>query len=189
MDEQSSADLDADAADLAWAILRFEQSVLPAAIESAPTLGGARLGEAGVTLFPLGKVVPIAGVATALRELPKPVVLGSLSSRGHVGVWSSADMGTAERHRMEHEFANQLDGLRMCCSDLSLTSDSRILLDTGLEKRVISVNTVTRCLRDYAVLVGWRVKQLQGDPRADAQLVLITGGGHMSPGWRDGSSP
>ena len=184
MTEQATPDWDAEAAALAWAVLQFDQSALPLAPASSPTLGGP-LGEVGVRLFPAGRTVPLAEMPRALQDLPKPVVLGSLSARGHVGVWSLDHAGPAERGRMAHELENQLGWLRVLCERLGLAPESRVLLDTALDTRVVAVSTVARYLRDYGILVGWSMKGLRGDPRADAQLVLTTGGGHHSPGWRD----
>ncbi len=184
MTEQATSDGDAEAAALAWAVLQFAQSALPLATASSPTLGGS-LGEVGVRLFPTGRTVPLADMPRALQDLPKPVVLGSLSARGHVGVWSLDHAGPAERRRMEHELENQSGWLRTFCERFGLAPESRVLLDTELDTRVVTVSTVARYLRDYGILVGWSMRELRGDPRAEAQLVLTTGGGHHSPGWRD----
>ena len=104
--------------------------------------------------------------------------------RGGVGVWSLATRGRPSAGDGA-ELENQSGWLRTHCERFGLAPESRVLLDTELDTRVVTVSTVARYLRDYGILVGWSMRELRGDPRAEAQLVLTTGGGHHSPGWRD----
>ena len=176
-------DLRAEAARLAFALLRFESAV--AHPPRASTARGAlKVGTEAYVFIPSWKPVPLGEVEAFLVAMPCPALLAPTTMRGTIGLLLLDELSGERRRWAEKTFRNFAVCLDETIGQLGLSPEARILVEFDGESHVFPLAVVREWSRQFAVHVGWNIGPLAGEPRADAVLGLRRGDGK----WYEGRS-
>jgi hypothetical protein len=168
-----------EAARLAFAVLRFaEGAAHPFPGYEPPDT--PRLGEDVYVFAPSSRRVPSEAVSAFLAALASPAILFPTTTRGVVAVQLLSELTGDRATSARAEFENQSGGLEEMVRPLTLTPNSRVLLEFGDEAHVVSLAAVRVWSERFAVHVGWSVSPLEDDARAAARLNLYRSDGANS---------
>ena len=179
----STDDLRAEAARLAFALIRFEGVAAHLARWSTPP-GALRIGTEAYTFIPSWRSVPRDEVEAFLVGLPSPALLAPTTIRGMIALLLLHELSGDRRRWAEKTFSNYLAVLEETTGQLALSPQSRILVEFDEESHVFSFAAVRECSQQFAVSVGWNLGPLPNDSRADAHMGLMRGDGQ----WYKGQS-
>lgn len=168
------------AAELTFALLRFEQAAAHRDTSSTP-VGVPHIGTDAYLFTPSWRRVPRTDVVPFLVSLGAPALLSPTTTQGVVALTVLTEL-TGERLAWARKtFANQRAGLEELAEQLRLEQQSRILLEFDSEVHVFSLAVLRAWADNFAVQVGWNLGPLQPDPRADAQLHVRRSDGVWAP--------
>lgn len=109
-------------------------------------------------------------VETFLASLPSPALLSPTTIRGIVALTLLHELSGERRRSAEKILSNFTMIFDDCCSRLGLTTASTILLKLGDESHYVS-HAGARCwTQQFGVQVGWNLRPLRNNPRAQAAL-------------------
>ncbi len=174
-------DLRADAARLAFALIRFEGLAAHLSRASTPP-GLPRIGTDAYTFIPSWRAVPGDQVEAFLVGLPSPALLAPTTTRGSIALQLLHELSGDRRRWAEKTFSNYATGLEEMARQLELSPQSRILVEFDDESHVFSFAAVRECSQQFAVHVGWNLGALPDDSRADAVMGLLRGDGRWYKG-------
>ena len=180
---QGSDELRAEAARLAFTVLRFEEASAHLLRASAPE-GALRVGRDAYAFIPSWKLVHRNEAASFLAGLPSPALLAPTTIRGSVALLLLEELSGDRRRWAEKTFGNYAAVLDDIASRLGLSPHSRILVEFDDEWEVFSFAAVREWSQQLAVQVGWNLLPLHQDSRADAAMGLLRGDGR----WYRGAS-
>lgn len=180
---QGRDELRAEAARLAFMVLRFEEASAHLLRTSAPE-GALQAGRDAYAFIPSWKLVNREEVVSFLARLPSPALLAPTTIRGSVALLLLDELSGDRRRWAEKTFGNYAALLDDTASQLGLSPHSRILVEFGDESEVFSFAAVREWSQWLAVQVGWNLRGLHEDPRADAAMGLLRGDGR----WYRGAS-
>src|SRR6185369_15913673 len=118
-----------------------------------------------------------------LASLPSPALLSPTTTRGVVALTLLDELSGDRRRWAEKTLNNFTAGFDDVTRQMSLTPESRFLLEFDEESHVFSFAAMRLWTRRFAVHVGWNVMPLENDPRADARLMLFRSDGAQACGW------
>ena len=177
----ASDDLVMHAAELAFAMVRFEEGAAHPHRASTPR-GMLRIGEEGWVFAPSWHRVPRAEVPAFLATLQSPALLMPTTTRGMVSLMLLDELEGEREQWGRHSFANQQACLQSITEQLKLADDARILLEFDDESYVISLAALRVWSERFGVQVRWTLERLEGHPRASARLILVRSDGVPSVG-------
>lgn len=179
-----TGDLRAEAARLAYALIRFEGVAAHLSRASAPP--GSRLGTDVYTFIPSWKRVPRDEVEAFLVGLPSPALLAPTTMRGSIALLLLHELDGDRRKWAEKTLSNYAECLDEMVRALGLSPQSRVLVEFDAESHVFSLAALREFSQQFAVQVGWNVGPLPGDAGAgaDALMGLLRGDGQ----WYQGRS-
>jgi len=173
------------AAALAFALLRFEQAAahpFPGAHPAAAPVPGIDV----YTFLPSTQPVPATDVVLFLASLASPALLIPSTTRGIVSLVLHAELAGTRRTAFERIIANQSAALEEWARQLQLTDASGVLLEFAEEAHCIPLAAVRVWVSQFGVQVRWNLRSLDGDPRAQARMMLLRSDGESTWG---GSCP
>jgi hypothetical protein len=173
----------AEAARLAFALLRFEAPAAHLSRASTPSRA-LQIGTQAYTFIPSWEIIPNDEVEAFLVGLPSPALLAPTTMRGSIALLLLHELSGDRRRWAEKTFSNYADVLEELVQQLGLSPHSRVLVEFDAESHVFSLATLRECSRQFAVHVGWNLGPLPDEPRADALLGLLRGDGQ----WYHGRS-
>ncbi|MGE5926495.1 MAG: hypothetical protein ACM357_04010 [Gemmatimonadota bacterium] len=178
-----SDDLRAEAARLACTLLRFEEASAHLLRASAPA-GALQVGRDAYTFIPSWKLVRREEVASFLAGLSSPALLAPTTIRGSVALLLLDELSGERRRWAEKTFSNFGVILEDVARQLGLAPESRILVEFDDESEVFSFAAVREWSQQLAVQIGWNIRPLDGNARADASMGLLRSDGR----WYRGKS-
>jgi hypothetical protein len=181
--DTDTADLRAEAARLAFALMRFEGVAAHLSRSSTPP-GALRVGTEAWTFLPSWSTVPRDEVEAFLVALPSPALLAPTTRRGSIALLLLHELGGDRRRWAEKTLGNYAAVLEEMARGLGLSPQSRVLVEFDDESHVFSLAALRECSQQFAVHVGWNLGPLPGEPRADALMGLLRGDGQ----WYEGRS-
>jgi hypothetical protein len=184
-------DLRAEAARLAFALLRFEAPAAHLSRASTPP-GALQIGTQAYTFIPSWKTIPTDEVEAFLIGLPSPALLAPTTRRGGIALLLLHELTGDRRRWAEKTFSNYAAVLDELVERLGLSAQSRLLVEFDEESLVFSLAALRECSQQFAVHVGWTLGPLADEPRAEALLGLLRGDGQWYKGrscWLPRTSP
>ena len=176
----ASEHLRQEAARIAFALIRFDEVLAyPPTHHTAP--GEPVVGTDAYVFMPSGQAVPRQQVEDFLVSLPSPALLSPTLTRGMVALTLVHELGGDRRRWAEKTLSNFTNGFDELSAQLHLSADSRILLEFDSESHVLSHPGVRLWTHQFAVQVGWVLRRLDHDPRAEARLQVRRSDGAWSP--------
>jgi hypothetical protein len=175
--------LRAEAARLAFSLLRFEEASAHLLRASAPA-GAMQVGRDAYAFIPSWQLIPRDEVVSFLAGLPSPALLAPTTIRGSVALLLLHELVGDRRRWAEKTFSNYAAILDDTTLQLGLTPQSRILVEFDDESEVFSFAAVREWSQQLPVQVGWNLRALEGDSRADAAMGLLRSDGR----WYRGAS-
>ena len=145
-------DLRAEAARMAFALIRFEEVIAH----------------------------PRQDVESFLVGLSSPALLSPTTTRGTVALTLLNELSGERRRWAEKTLTNLTAGFDEVTAKLGLSATSRFLLAFDEESHVFSFAAVRLWTQEYAVQVGWNIQSLRNDPRADARFTVMRSDGTWS---------
>lgn len=178
-----------DAARIAYALLRMEEP-MASPIGSCKRADALVLGEDAYSFTPSWELIPRADVVPFLVSLPCPALLAPTTTRGVIALTLLDELRGDRRLWAEKVLSNFSAGLDDFVRRLALTDDSHVRLDCGPERDVYSLAAVRTWTQQFGILqIAWTVSALQGDARAQAQLVVRRSDGQWFPSTQTDLSP
>lgn len=174
--------LDALAASITAAALRFDVERLPRNPIALPYEAPGTLGELAFVFFPDQHLVAADALVGHLVRLPKPVLLAALATKGYIGTWSRDGLSHRALAAWDHNVANGQHAMEKQLQQLSIASQDLVLLETTQDRQYVSGAALRRWADTYRVDILWNVIPLADDPKARARLLLGRGDGSSSPG-------
>lgn len=169
-----------EAAKIAFALIRFDEVLAyPPTHHTAP--GAPVVGRDAYVFMPSGLAVPRHQVEAFLVALPSPALLSPTLTRGMVALTLVHELGGDRRRWAEKTLSNFTNGFDELSGQLRLSADCRILLEFDSESHVLSHAGVRLWTHQFAVQVGWVLRRLDHDPRAEARLQVRRSDGAWSP--------
>ena len=177
-------DLLSDAAELTFAMLRFEQGAAADAFSKEPLPQGGLVGVDVFAFAPLSRVIRREEVVPYLVSLGTPAILACTTTRGAFALALLSELTGARRASAEHTLRNQEAFLKHFTSTLDLKAADRILLEFEDEVFTISAEAMTVWAKWFAVQTSWSITKLEYDHRWAARLNLRrSDGGRSWGGW------
>jgi hypothetical protein len=175
-----SDDLRPQAAELAFAMLRFTE---PAAhlMSTESHREGSEAGSDSFVFSPSWRKTAKEEVVPFLLSHDCPLMILPTIYRGSATLLVLDEVAGESRTWFQKTLENQVSALHHYATQLSLTPDSRILLEFADEEHLVSFGTLQEWAQRYCVGVGWNLGPC-GDSRADARLMLIGPNGLRSWG-------
>lgn len=183
-----------EAARLASLLLRFANAVgHPAPGHKPPD--ALKVGSEAFIFGPSWTPIPIAAIESFLFALPCPVLLSSTLTRGVVTLTLVEDLTGDRRRWAEKTLSNGAACLDSLTTQLGLAETAPVLVEFEDESHVFSVATIRYWAQHLPVEIGWNLGRLEGEPRAEACMLLIRADGKpfpgrssmLRPGWRRSS--
>jgi hypothetical protein len=171
----------AEAARLAFALLRFEAPAAHLSRASTPS-GALQIGTQAYTFIPSWKTITNDEVEAFLVGLPSPALLAPTTRRGSIALLLLHELSGDRRRWAEKTFSNYAAVLEELVQQLDLSPHSRVLVEFDAESHVFSLAALRECSQQFAVHVGWNLGPLADEPRADALLGLLRGDGQWYKG-------
>ena len=166
-----------EAARIAATILRFEEPAAHLSTHHVPQ-GSLEVGRAAYVFLPSWRQVPRQEVEAFLVGLPSPALLSPTTSRGAIVLTLLHELSGDRRRWAEKTISNFAAGLDELSGRLGLSPRSRLLVEFDDESHVFTLAGVQEYTQQFPVQVGWALAPLDGDPNADALLLLRRGDGH-----------
>lgn len=180
-----SSDLLARAAELAFALIRFESAAAHVMHTwSAPD--APRVGENAYIFTPSWRPVRAEDVVSFLAGLPSPALLAATTSRGVISLTLVDELSGEREVWGRKSLSNQREMLEQIASQFGLDPASRIVLEFDDESHIFSLTDLRMWADRFQGPTAWSISSLEGDPRAAARMNLIRSDGGRSWG---GSCP
>ena len=176
-----------EAARIAFALIRFDEGLAHAPTHHTP-LGTPVVGSDAYLFIPSWPPVLRQDVESFLAGLPSPALLSPTLTRGIVALTLLQELSGDRKRWAEKTFRNFTAGFDELSTQLGLTSGSRLLLEFDGESHVFSFAGVRLWTQLFAVQVGWVLRPVANDPRAEARIALRRSDGTWSDGTGAGWS-
>lgn len=174
-------DVRLQAARLAAALIRFEQSAAHLASGATPR-GTRRVGTEAYRFLPSWRTVPREEVERFLVALPSPAFLAPTTIRGVIALTLLHELSGERRQGAEKTLANYAAGLDDLSARGGLGPASSVLLEFDDESHVFSFAVAREWTQQFPVQVAWNIRPLDGDGAAEGCLMLIRSDGREFPG-------
>jgi hypothetical protein len=172
------------AAALTFTMLRFEQDAAHASRSSDPY----DQGEMGVDRFvflPSWRSTAAHDVVAFLAGLTCPALLFPTTMRGVVSLMLLDELAGERKAWAQKTLDNHLVGINEFAAQFfpPLDGNSNVLLEVQGETHIISLDVLRLWSQRFNAPAGWSLGDSRNDPRAPAQIRLISSDGRINPPW------